>query len=154
MITMTELIQLLTAFLGSLAFAGVFNIERNKLFPAAFGGLLSWGIYLLLGNFLPGDALRYLIASFSLTIYAEIMARIMKTPTTLFVVPATIPLIPGGSLYTTMRLAVQGYSALSIQQGIYTAQLAGAIAGGIIVAMAVWAIFQKILWAASRKKFV
>jgi uncharacterized membrane protein YjjB (DUF3815 family) len=80
------------------------------------------------------------------------MARIMKTPTTLFVVPATIPLIPGGSLYTTMRLAVQGYSALSMRQGIYTAQLAGAIAGGIIVAMAVWAILQKILGAVSRQK--
>jgi uncharacterized membrane protein YjjB (DUF3815 family) len=144
---MTIQIQLLTAFLGSLAFAGIFNIKKDKLFPAAFGGLLAWGIYLALGRIMAGDALRYLVASLSLTIYAEIMARIMKTPTTLFIVPATIPLIPGGSLYTTMRYAVQGYSTIAVRQSIYTAQLAGAIACGIIIAMTLWAIIQKLLSA-------
>jgi uncharacterized membrane protein YjjB (DUF3815 family) len=142
---MVKIIQLFTAFLGSLAFAGIFNVKPDKLFPAAFGGFLSWGIYLILSDFLWGDALCYFAASFALTIYAEIMARAMKTPTTVFIVPATIPLIPGGSLYTTMRYAVQGLSRFCFHQGIYTAQLAGAIACGIIIAMTFWTILRKIL---------
>lgn len=137
---MNNIIQLAMAFLGSLGFAGIFNIEQKKLLPAAFGGLLAWAVYLVLGNVIKEDYLRYLIASITLTIYAEIMARIQKTPTTLFIVPAAVPLIPGGSLYNTMRFAVEGNSSAFLLQGVYTAQLAGSIACGIIVAMTIWAV--------------
>lgn len=140
---MSIVIQLVTAFLGSLAFCGIFNLEKSKLLLASFGAFLSWGIYLLLGLVLPSDAFRFLIATFCVGIYAEIMARIKKTPTTLFIVPATFPLIPGGSLYKTMRYAVQGQRELCFDQAIYTLKLAAAIAVGMILAMTLWRILMK-----------
>lgn len=146
---MTELIQLAMAFLGSLGFAGIFNIKRDKLFSAAFGGFLSWGIYLFTGILTTSDALRYFVASFAFTIYAEIMARYKKTPATLFLVPAAIPLIPGGSLYTTMRYAVEGQREACTHQAVYTLILAGSIACGILCAMTVWTVVQGVL----RKEF-
>ena len=36
------------------------------------------------------------------------MARLKKTPTTVFLVPAAIPMVPGASLYRSMSFAVSG----------------------------------------------
>ena len=48
---MTDLIimQLATAFLGSLGFALLFQVRRKRLLLASLGGLLAWGVYLLMG---------------------------------------------------------------------------------------------------------
>lgn len=141
---MNYIIQLTMAFIGSFGFAGIFNIKREHILPASFGGFLSWGIYLALEAITKNSVLCYFIASLSFTFYAEIMARKKKTPATLFLVPAAIPLIPGGSLYTTMWYAVQGEKSLCLQQGIHTLLLAGAIACGILCAMTLWSIVEKI----------
>ena len=42
-------IQLVTAFAGSLGFALLFHVRREKLLLASLGGLLAWGVYLLMG---------------------------------------------------------------------------------------------------------
>ncbi|MDD3164972.1 MAG: threonine/serine exporter family protein [Oscillospiraceae bacterium] len=139
--------QLITAFFGSVGFALLFNEKKDKLLLAGLGGLLAWGVYLLAGVAVANDALRYLIASITLTFYAEILARIKKAPATIFLVPATIPLIPGGALYQTMQYAVlQQWNAFA-NQGLYTLLLAAAIAGGIVCAMTV---MQMLLRAVSR----
>ncbi|MEA4824497.1 MAG: threonine/serine exporter family protein [Clostridiaceae bacterium] len=135
---MTACIQLLTAFLGSLGFALLFNIRGNKLLPASLGGLLSWGVYLLAGLFTVSDPLRYLVAAIAFTLYAEILARVLKTPATLFLVSSAIPLIPGGSLYRTMEYAMQGDGASFGAWGLATLLLAASIAAGILLAMAVF----------------
>lgn len=139
---MNYLIQLVTAFLGSLGFAAIFNIKKDKLLPAACGGLLSWSVYLLVDLTVNNDAVSTFAASMAFTVYAEIMARVKKTPATLFLVPATIPLIPGASLYTTMRYAMQGETDACIRQAEYTLLLAIAIACGILCVMTVWRIIQ------------
>ena len=134
---MTILTQLVTAFAGSLGFALLFNIRRDRLFPAAMGGLLAWGVYLLVDPLVAWDVPRFFIASLALTLYAEIMARVKKSPATVFLVSASIPLIPGGSLYTTMQYAVSAQWEAFTTQGMNTLLLAGAIAGGMLCMMAV-----------------
>ena len=60
---MENAIQLITAFLGSLGFAMLFHVRREKLLLASLGGLLSWGVYLLMGLALSDDVVRYFVAS-------------------------------------------------------------------------------------------
>lgn len=134
---MTYVVQLLTAFTGSLGFAVLFNIKRQKLLAAAFGGFLAWGIYLMAGIWLDSDPIRFLIASIALTFYAEAFARIKKAPATIFLVSAAIPLIPGGSLYQTMRYAVAGQWERFAVQGTETILLAVAIAIGMLCGLSV-----------------
>lgn len=99
--------QMIAGMLGSLGFSLIFNVGKKHLIPAALGGLLAWGIYLLCISFQWVDVLlATVISSVCCQIYSEIMARIFKTPTTVFVIPAVVPLIPGGSLYNTMYAAV------------------------------------------------
>lgn len=101
------IIQLISGMLGSLGFSLVFNIGKKHLIPAALGGLLSWGVYLFC-MCVPGIGvlMATVIASACSQVYSEILARLYKTPTTVFVIPAVVPLIPGGSLYNTMYAAV------------------------------------------------
>lgn len=135
-------VQLVMAFFGFLGFAGIFNIKQDKLFPAAFGGFLAWAVYLVMGLCSSQDPVRFFVASLIFTVYAEIMARIKKTPATIFLVPAAIPLIPGGSLYKTMWYALKGQRETCIHQAGYTLLLAVAIACGILCAMTIWAILE------------
>lgn len=141
---MTYVIQLVTAFTGSFGFALLFNVRRDRLLPAAFGGFLAWGVYLLAGLLTPWDVPRFFISSLALTLYAEIMARVKKSPATVFLVSASIPLIPGGSLYTTMQYAVSAQWEDFSRQGMNTLLLAGAIAGGMLCMMAVLHVFHRL----------
>ena len=40
------MIQLVTAFIGSLGFGLLFGLRTKHLFWAALGGMIAWGIYL------------------------------------------------------------------------------------------------------------
>lgn len=134
---MTYFIQLLSAAVGSLFFAMLFNVRGNRLIPAAVGGALSWGIYLLGSLFIESDAVCIYIASVLVTLYAEAFARIMRTPATLFVVSATIPMIPGGNLYQAMYFAVLKEYDSFFKMGLYTLVIALAIALGILSTMSI-----------------
>lgn len=127
------LIQIITAFLGSLGFSVLFNLRRTKLLIAALGGMLSWGLFLLLGIWITSEPIRYFFASAFVTVYAEIFARIKKTPTTSYLVPGFIPMIPGGALYNTMTFALNTNWPMFGNAAIYTIQLAVGITAGIVV---------------------
>ena len=83
-----------------------------------------------------------LAAAFAI-VYAELLARWLKTPATLFVVPSILPLVPGGSLYYTMSSAVHGDVVGTKYYGTLTATTALALAAGISFVMAVRALRTK-----------
>ena len=141
---MDMFMQLVTAFLGSLGFALLFQVRRDRLLPASLGGLLAWGVYLLMGLAVQQDVVRYFVASVVLTVYGEILARIAKCPATLFIVTASIPLIPGGSLYRTMQYFMLNDLEAFSRQGLTTVLLAVAIAVGMLFPTAIFQLLHRI----------
>ncbi len=127
------ILQTITGCIGSTGFAILYNIRNKRLLFAAVGGLLSWALFLLLGFAINDEIVRYLIVSAFISIYAEIMARAMKTPKTTFIIISLIPLIPGSALYYTMRAAFSGDVLTFAEKGVQTLGYAGALAAGIIV---------------------
>ena len=132
-----ELIQILAGFVGSFGFACLFNIRGKRLLVASLGGLLSWLLFVLLSNFISNDPVNYFIVALLMSFYAEVMARLLKTPTTTFITTSLVPLIPGGSLYYTMASAFESSGSNFVEKAITTLQLASALALGIIVATTV-----------------
>ena len=128
-----DLLQLITAALGSLGFSLIFNVRGRPLLFGALGGLIAWGVYLGCRGQGISDVMGYLISSMVITIYAEICARRFRAPATVFLMSSAIPLIPGGSLYRTMVYAVKMQGAEFLQAGTHTMLLAGAISAGIIL---------------------
>ena len=128
---MDYIIQLLMAFLGSLGFGALYNTHGRKLFLASLGGLLAWAVYLLVNQFTSSPYPCAFLGSMALTIYAELMARWQKTPVTVFLVTATIPLIPGAGLYRAMDCAMHGDWAGFGAEGSYALLFAASMAAGI-----------------------
>ena len=129
--------QLLSAFVGALGFALIFGMRKCYLFAASLGALLGWGVYMLVDALIGDVFLPSLVAAaFALT-YSEMMAKALKTPATLFVIPAIIPLVPGGSLYYTMSYAVHRDMANARLYGTRTLETALAVAAGISFVLAV-----------------
>ena len=132
--TMTQFIQILAGGVGSMGFAFLFNIRGKRLLVATCGGLLSWFLFVILSYFIQTEAISYFIVSLLISLFAEVMARVMKTPTTTFITTALVPLIPGGSLYYTMAYAFQQNGESFVKKGVSTLALAAALALGIIIA--------------------
>jgi len=145
------LLELVGAFGGAVGFALLFNVQKERLFWAGVGGMLGWTVYLILGCWYESDVLRYFAASFSFTIYSEVQARRKKILSTVFLVPAAIVMVPGASLFRSMRFAVDGMWGSFSHQLLYTLLLAAAIAAGIVCGMTAFHIGQKVLeWSRER----
>lgn len=139
--TLNELLQILTGSIGSFGFALLFNVRGKRVWVATLGGLLSWLIFLVLSRFIASEPINYFIVSFLISVYAEVMARVMKTPTTTFITTSLIPLIPGSSLYYTMAYAFQSDMSRFLEKAVYTLELAAALALGVIAATAFTKLF-------------
>ncbi|MBO5320563.1 MAG: threonine/serine exporter family protein [Ruminococcus sp.] len=134
--TGTEIIQIVTAFIGSLCFGILFNMRGKKLIAAAVGGLFSWGLFILFNSLISSEPLTYFIVAVIISMYSEIMARLLKTPAAPVVTTSLIPLIPGGSLYYTMSSAFESDFSKFIEKAVTTLELACALALGIIIVTA------------------
>jgi len=136
--------ELITAVIGSLGFALLFHVSKKYLISAAFGGFICWGIYLLAAEISSGYFFAPLIAAAISTLYAEASARCFKAPTTVFLIPSVVPLIPGSSLYYAMHYAVAGDYAQFESYGIKTALVAFGMAVGISLVSGAFAVAVKI----------
>lgn len=126
-------IQIITGAIGTFGFA-LFTHIRTRLLPAAtLGGLLSWAVYLLVYYFSPNLFLSNLVAAVAVYIWSEIMARIMKAPVTIFLVPGIIPLLPGSYLYYTTLALLNKETAEFQSYGISTIAVTMGIACGIVI---------------------
>ncbi|HEX3025801.1 MAG TPA: threonine/serine exporter family protein [Clostridia bacterium] len=72
-----------------------------------------------------------------MAVLSEILARVMKMPATIFMIPAIIPLVPGVGLYQTMMFLVQQQDNQAAKTGTTTLLS--------IVAMAMAMVFTAIL---------
>ena len=132
--TMTQVIQILAGGVGSFGFACLFHIRGKRLLVASLGGVLAWFLFVIFSYFIKSEPINYFLVSVLLTMFAEVMARVMKTPTTTFITTSLVPLIPGSSLYYTMAYGFQGEASRFVAKGVATLALAAALALGIIIA--------------------
>lgn len=124
--------QLITAFIGALGIAMLSNIHGPKLAYAGLGGLLSWVLSQVLARFISTEAVLIFIVSIMATLYAEILARVEKSPATVFLVSSIFPILPGGKLYYTVIYAIDSDVERFAASGISAVTTSIAIAMGIM----------------------
>ena len=140
----TMFLQILAATVASLGFSLLFNTRGKKLIFSALGGGLSWTLFLLLSYLIKNEAACYFVVAVAGSLYAEIMARLLRSPATVFITISMIPLVPGASLYYTMSHALNGNFESFADKGLATVALAAAIAIGVIVSTVIMRIYIKI----------
>ena len=99
--------QILAGALGGLGFSIVFGVRKKYMVLIALNAGLSWAVYLAV-NALAGDFAGNMASAMFCSLMAAVLARRIKVPTVVLQMPATVPMIPGGSLYYTMLYVFSG----------------------------------------------
>ncbi len=95
-----DYIQIAASLFGTLGFCIMFRVNPKKIWAPTLSGALCWALFLILRNVLEFGVFASTYFSAALAgILGVIFSRILKAPTTVFFIPACIPLIPGSNLY-------------------------------------------------------
>lgn len=128
------LVHSIGAFGGTLGYAFLLNAPMNTVLPASLIGLLGYVIYeVLLNVFGVGMIACYFTATVVIAVICEIEARMMRMPSTIFLLTALVPLVPGYTFYCAMLGIVEHDGAAFASHGIEAVQIVAAIAVGAAV---------------------
>ena len=104
--------------MASTGFSVVFNIQLKDLPFAALGGVIVRVVHILFKIAFPAYAFVYTIfAAFFAALYSEILAITKKEPSTLYLYPSIVPLIPGDLFYYTALGIIWGNASIFTKFG-------------------------------------
>ena len=132
------LLKIAAVFGMGMAVGVMYRIPRQLLFAASLVGVAAWLVF----YFAVSNKMNIIFGSFlaSLTVgfIAELLARRLRKPATVFTTPGFIPLVPGREAYTTMLHMVRGEYIEGVALGMQTLLIAGAIAFGIFLSATIY----------------
>lgn len=142
------LIKIIAGAISTLGFAILFRLKPAHWCFATLDGLLACIAYFAFTELFGTNFLPNLLAAFIASSFAELFARICKTPATVFILPGCIALVPGGTLYYAMNNLLSQNRELALENFLVTLTVGIAIGGGIIASsllrVTVQAISRKI----------
>ncbi|WP_312650156.1 threonine/serine exporter family protein [Proteiniclasticum sp.] len=138
------LLQIIMAYIASLSFAFIFNLNRKTALMSAIGGSIGWLFYSLGLHYFNDVNTAYFLGAVALSYYGEVMARKTRTPVTSYITPALIPLVPGSGLYQTMLQSLEGNYNGALREGITTLMASGGLAIGILMVFTLIKIYYLI----------
>jgi uncharacterized membrane protein YjjB (DUF3815 family) len=130
---MTMMIQGISAFFATAAFSVIFYIPKKYIIHAGIAGSFGWFIYLILMKLQGDRVLANFVATLIVALTAHVLARIYKTPVTMFLIPGVIPLVPGAGMYHIVQSIIDNTVDQTSYYFFETLQMAGAIALGIFI---------------------
>jgi uncharacterized membrane protein YjjB (DUF3815 family) len=136
-------IKIIVCTVGTIAFAITMRTPKFTLIYIAIGGFITASIDNILSP-LTNDFLSCLIAMIVVGIYCEIIARIIKEPTTITLIPSIIPLLPGSSIYYTMLYAIGNDNEMMIYYAKKTIFAGLGIALGAVISSTLVKIFIRL----------
>lgn len=127
---MNILIQCVAAMFASAAFGWLLAQPRRTMVYTSLIGVNGYVIFLLMGQ----NAMAYFVSSLVVGLLCELTARVTRMATTLFLVSAIIPLVPGLGLYRTMMYLAEEDFSMALSTGVETVTGIGAIALSLTIA--------------------
>lgn len=110
-------LQLVGCTAGCTGFALWLHVRKDHILFCALGALLTWISYYLISEKM--DLFPSILISAAVCgLYAQIVGRIRKCPSTIFQTISIFPLIPGSTLYYMMFGAVTGDISLAVNRGM------------------------------------
>lgn len=95
-------VMVILSFIASVSFGVVFNIPLKDLWLAGLGGALARVALLTLTPLVSGRLVYMTLSASAAALYAEILAIKRRQPSTYFVYPSIIPLIPGDLFFFSL----------------------------------------------------
>ncbi|PKN72812.1 MAG: hypothetical protein CVU50_05675 [Candidatus Cloacimonetes bacterium HGW-Cloacimonetes-3] len=139
------LMQFLWAFLAILGFSIRVNLKGVKIVYTALSGGLCWVFYLIALYYSNSVLFSVFVSIILVCIYSEIVAPRLRTPVSVFVTCAIIPLVPGRGLFQSMQLYIAGNNIEASQSIMQTLLIAGTISIAIAVVSSATNLLHKML---------
>ena len=130
-------------FAAALGIGGYVLMARGSLrslLPSLVVGVIGTGIYLISLEFgLPEFAANFFGATI-IYIGCAISAKLFRAPTTIFLIPAQIILVPGKYLYQTFSNLLADEYALAWESCLMTFEVSAGIACGLVCGLIIYSI--------------
>ena len=126
-------LEFLLCFGAILAFCVLINVPKKTVLCSSAISGAAYVIYRLIYVSSDKEILAYFLATLFISVASEICARVYKKPSTVFIFPGIIPLVPGIGLYNTMLYLVQGDYNMFMITAANTLFIAGAIAIAVAI---------------------
>lgn len=126
------ILQIMAAGIGTLGFSIVFHAPRKELLFCSMNGAIAWFVYLMLLKLGGGVIMACTVSTFVITIISRILSEVRKAPSTVFLIAAIFPLVPGSGIYYTAYNLIMDDYAMAGAKGLETFEVAGGIVLGII----------------------
>ena len=140
-------VQIISAFIATAAFAIFMSAPHKYIFWCGLLGAGCWFIYLLV------QPRGIIFATFCSTVFvafgSHILARVLKSPVTVFLIPSIITLVPGAYLYRSVYQVFRNDRPKAVQQLVMTLKIAAAIAVAIFITDSLFILVKR---AAHTKK--
>ena len=137
------LLEMVVAFVAVFFIAVTLEAPKRTLRYGALAGGLGWGVYL--GGLLFMDIVAAtFMASLFIAWIAHLFARYLKTPVTIYFIPAFITLVPGAGVYQSVYSFINKEYALAQQHLVLTLQISGAIALAIFIVDSLFGLLSRI----------
>ena len=101
-------VVLIASLVSTLGFAIMFNNKYKQLPIVSVCGVVACAGYLFSYLITNNIFISVTIGSIIATLIAEVLARTLKSPTTVFLIPAIIPFVPGATLFFMMYNLING----------------------------------------------
>ena len=122
-------------FGGTIGFAYLFGAPRRTILPISLTALAGYGAYFALARLAGMSAIAsYFFATVVISLLCEIEARVIRMPSTVFLLCALVSLVPGYDLYSAMLALVENDGMRAASAMMRAVQIIAAIAVGAAAA--------------------
>lgn len=139
---MEYLFEYVISSLATLAFSYYFNCPRRSMPYTTLLGGMSWTIYSIMLN----NNFSYIVSAsssaFIVAMFSEYLARKLKIPATIFLLPAIVPLVPGAGMYYTMYNLIEQNYVVFEEKAIETLFMAGSLAVGVVASSSIFKVIS------------
>ena len=146
------IIKIIAGTIATLGFAILFRLKPSHWPFAMLDGLFACICYFAFTELFGGNFLPNLLAAFAASVFADLFARLCKAPSTVFILPGCIALVPGGTLYYAMSNLLSENREVAVEYFLITLTVGIGIGGGIIAASLLRVTIQAISRKFKRKK--
>jgi len=139
------LLQFCWAFLAILGFSIRVNLKGVKILFTSLAGGLSWALYLIVLYYSSSVLFSVFVSIILVCIYSESVAPRLRTPVSVFVTCAIIPLVPGRGLFESMQFYIAGNNVQASKSILQTLLIAGTISIAIALVSSVTNLVNKLI---------
>ncbi|MGL6173282.1 MAG: threonine/serine exporter family protein [Cellulosilyticaceae bacterium] len=141
---MTSLtVHLFSAFIATIGFSILFNVQRKHIMICGLVGAIGWIIYILGVRMSYSDVLSTFVAALVVAQSSYFLAKQRQAPVTVFLIAGIIPLVPGVGLYRTMYSLLFAEYTKALEYALVTFQMSAVIAAAIILSALIPLLFRK-----------